>query len=162
MPRGRAWGDTLFGELITSGNQFVSGLLSEMTPSDTITVVRLVGHLVISPSSLIAVADGTQALDVGIGVSAEEAFNAAVLPDPNVAGDIPARGWLWRDRILMGNARVAGLGENVVEYGHVRFDIRAMRKVDRGILYVSMFNSPIAGTPQSITVVGIIRALCLT
>ena len=100
MPRPRAWGDKLFrGTDLVAGTAQQFDLLATLTPSDTITVTRLVGHLTMMitvPWSSITTA---MAIHIGIGVASAEAFalGATALPTLTTAGDTPARGWLYRD-----------------------------------------------------------------
>ena len=164
MPsRPTAWGDTLMSVLIPSAAQMSPlNLLSALTPSDTITVARLIIHLTVVPANLATAGQATQLVDIGIGVAAAEAFNAGVLPDPNVAGDVPARGWLYADRLVCAHESPSG----TLEWGHyseVRLDLRASRKVDRGILYIVANNSFLEGGASfSVRLIGRVRALCLT
>ncbi len=161
MPRSRAWGTTMFNALFaTDGTQLLTNLLSGLTELDTVTAVRLVVHLGVVPNDLLGAIDGTVFLDVGIGVAAKEAFDAGVVPDPDSGDEMPARGWLWRDRLWLSRGTDA-VGHVMVAEG-VRADLRAARRVDRGVLYMVTRSSLCTGTFAAPRLVGLVRALCLT
>jgi len=107
---------------------------------------------------------GAVSVDLGIGVAAEEAFNAGVVPDPDQASESPARGWLWRDRMVMVSNHITGPPVNdIFQVSEVRADIRAMRKVDRGILYMRSIARELNPTDFApVRIVGIVRVLCAT
>ena len=165
MPRPRAWADNLIG-IVLSGDGVQASpvdLLSELVPADTIMVVRLVGHLYVFPQTLTQTGNYITAVDLGIGVASIEAFNiAGGLLDPNQAGDVPIRNWLWRDRLLIAHENDGGTEDSYKSWPEVRFDIRAMRKVDRGRLYLSAVASLSTGTFSTVQLLGSVRALCLT
>ncbi len=166
MARPLAWADSLFNiSLITEGAGNVSGdLLATLTPSDTITVMRLIIHLTLMPQNLSDNIDGTVAVDLGIGVAALEAFTAGVVPDPDNPSETPARGWLWRDRMVMTANHITGPpAHDTYQVQEVRADIRAMRKVDRGVLYMRTIAREMNATDFApVRIVGLIRVLCAT
>ena len=155
--RPRSWSTKLISDpFATSGVQILEDLLVILPVTTTATVVRIVGHLGITLSDPADTTVGISQLDLAIGVSAVEAFNASTVPDPNVEADVPARGWLWRERLwLSHNATV----QHPME---VRFDLRAMRKVDRGVLYLVSQSANTFGTYGGITLMGLVRSLILT
>ena len=161
MPsRARAWGDTLVSTTLT-GAQVNLDLLADLAAADTKTVVRLVGHLTFVPAEEGTAGHTVQVMSMGIQVVAAEAFAASVVPDPNVGGDVPVRGWLWRDRAVeyietTNNAATPWF------FPEVRFDLRAMRKVDRGVLVFTVNKDVPLGVAHDLRMQGIIRALCLT
>ncbi len=163
--RARSWGDTRVNVSMTSAGAQASplDLLSELVSSDRITVVRLVGHLYLVPVSLTATNAGIIQTDLGIGVASIEAFNVAGgIPDADDPTDVPIRNWLWADTLVMYHENAGGTEVVAPTFGEVRFDLRAMRKVDRGRLYLTMVSSSLAGTMFSVRVFGRVRALCLT
>ncbi len=166
MPRPRAWADTLIDVPFTSsGAANNQDLLLTLTPSDTITVMRLVIHLTVGTQNFSDADDGATFVDMGIGVAAAEAFNvgSTALPDPNQAGDVPARGWLWRDRMVHIEVNTTAPVITLFHISEVRADIRAMRKVDRGILYLRMVAAEQSvGDFVPTNVTGIVRALVAT
>jgi len=84
------------------------------------------------------------------------------IPDPNAAGDVPIRNWLWRERLTIIVENAGGTEDSAKQWPEVRFDVRSMRKVDRGRLYLSVIATAQTGTFASIRLSGIIRSLCLT
>ena len=163
MARPLAWGDTLVNVLLVSGvNMGPLNLLSTLTPSDTISSMRIVGHLVVIPENLDTNVVFQQAVNLGIGVSAEEAFTANVLPDPVTPGESPARGWLWVDQLVILYSNSATFGVETYRYPEVKFDIRSSRKVDRGTLYLNGRSETLGNTAESVRLVGRIRVLCAT
>ncbi len=159
--RPRAWGDVIFEQALTDALQVNNDLLVTLAASDTVTVVRIIGHLTVIPNNLAGAIEGAMKIDLGIGVASKEAFDADVVPDATTAADVPARGWLWADRLVCTKQNTSGTMEDW-HYPEVRFDVRAMRKIDRGVLYLQMNNNGLAGTGFTVTVVGRVRALCLT
>jgi len=159
MPRPRAWGDIIVDSSISAGTPLNFNLLANLSATDTVTVVRLVGRLWFSPL-VSETGDGIMNVDMGIGVSAEEAFSAAVLPDVDDPTEQPARGWLWVDRAVCLNNNTAGLERSTI--AEIRFDIRSARKVDRGRLYLQIKPTLSAGSAFAVNTSGRVRALCLT
>jgi len=98
-------------------------------------------------------------LDLGIGVATVPAFNANEVPEPDISTEYPIRGWLYKTNqwMIMPGAQS---GKMMMPSWH--FDIRTMRKIDKGILYVAAGNNNVSGTADTILVGGLIRALCLT
>ena len=161
MPRPRAWGDTVINQAMTSALQVNTDLLSDLSASDVKTAIRIIGHVVVLPNVPGNVVDGLSRIDLAIGVSAVEAFNANILPDAPASGEVPARGWLWADRLAVLHSTDAN-GVVNMHNPEVRFDVRSMRKVDRGILYLQMTTTLISGTFFDLSIVGRIRVLCVT
>jgi len=161
MARPLAWGDTTLDILLVDGTNFTAlNLLLNVTASDTISTMRIVGKLQVVPSSLSTAVDNISVVDLGIGVTSQEAFAAQVLPDPH-ANEQPPRGWLWKDR----SAAVYGNNSGTIEswnYPVMRFDIRSSRKVDRGILFLNGRSAFTVGVAFSWRLVGHIRVLCAT
>ncbi len=166
MARPLAWADSHIDATFTvTGGGFVADLLLGLAANDTITVIRLIIHLMAVPQNLSDNIDGGSIVTAVIGVSASEAFVANVLPDPGTPTEVPARGWLWKDRIIAVGNSVTGPPAHDVYYGtELKADIRAMRKVDRGNLYLTMQsnNMAVSGSFLPISVSGIVRALCAT
>ena len=165
MPsRPRAWGDLNVSILLVEDTTQSIDLLANLTASDTITVVRLVGRLMFMPNSLSAQVSGAMRLDLGIGVSAKEAFDASpkVLPDADNPADQPARGWLYKNTMLTYKEHDAGAADILPMHDVLSFDIRAARKVDRGTCYATFVTDTAIGTGFDTRLVGTIRALCLT
>jgi len=100
---------------------------------------------------------------MGIGVSAAEAFNATppVLPDPSTSSETPARGWLYSASMTIFKDTLVATGHRM-NFPELVFDIGAMRKVDKGICYLTMQNISAFGTTFTVNMVGRVAALCMT
>ena len=162
MARSRAWADLRFSAAIaSSGNMAPLDILFDLGTSrlDTITVTRLVGDIygIYDPS--FAENEGISRVDVGIGVSPQAPFLVVQVPEPDVTTEYPIRGWMY-----VATMWVSCIGDTnpQIDRGHLHFDIRTMRKVDKGILYVAAANNIVSGVGTTIRVGGRIRALCLT
>ena len=162
MPRNRAWGDVNFNVTIADSAQLSPiDLLVDLAASDTITVARIIGRIKILPNAANQVADSIQRVDMGIGVTAVEAFNTAGVPNPAASDEYPPRGWIWIDTAAMWlSGTVSGFMK--WEMPEVHFDIRAQRRIDKGRLFFTAGNNNSTGSNQTIRLVGRIRALCLT
>jgi len=162
--RPRAWGNTLLKGTVIGGGASLTplNLLGNLVNLDTLTVVRLIGHLWLHPANVDTNEQVQAVLDLGVGVCSQEAFTAGVVPDPSVASDVPQLGWLWRDSVLFQRSNSSSFGEEMgPARTELRFDIRAARKVDRGVLYLAADNTAV-GSNGSVSLSGIVRALFLT
>ena len=164
MPRPTAWGFTNIDQPLVTTLRVTNNLLLDLTPSDTITVDRMIIHLNVFPEPgqfLI----GAQAVDFGIGVCSVEAFdvaNSEAIPDPSLSGEISPRGWLWSDRLSLYADEGTTNAQFLYHFPEVRADLRASRKVDRGVLFLTMHSKALFGAASSVNVTGRIGALCLT
>ena len=160
--RERAWADVRIVETLAGGASLLKNLLAGAPTVDTLTVVRLVVDLIVSADPTSEV-EYDAAIDVGIGVTSSQAFaTAGALPDL-VTLDYPPRGWLYRATKRTYQALPTG-GTPVTMWrvdAVFMADLRAMRKVDKGILYLEMSNTAILAA-TTMRVVGLVRALCLT
>ena len=142
----------------------VFDLLSGASTVDSLTAVRIVGSLTFMYSPNSTPADSLAIVDVGMGVSSVEAFavGASALPDPTTDGaltEYPPRGWLYLDTQPV--SRIAET-EGVIDHqATFTFDFRAMRKIDKGRLFVIMEQNGIIAT-GTLRVIGRVRTLCLT
>ena len=162
MARPLAWSDTIMNiALVDSVAMTAVNLLANMTASDTITTMRIVGRLRLCRDNLATDVENVTHGAFGIGVAALEAFTANVLPDPEAQEDAPARGWLWRDCAIGCYAKQANQSP-ALDFPEYRFDIRSSRKVDRGVLYFNGRQSFIGGVAQTWRINGLIRVLCAT
>ncbi len=155
----------MFDTTVVDTGNILSNLLAELVALETMTVARLIGHLDFQAGP----ADENeyaQIITIGIGVCSVEAFNVGVtaVPDLDVAAETPARGWLYRARRLSLQALPTG-GTPVAIHRQpaiFSFDVRAMRKIDRGRLFMYIKNSTTGGNALSMEVVGLVRAMALT
>ena len=155
MPRATDWNDTLINLSPTSGAQGLTTLQGSFAPEDMrgVTVIRTIVSLSMF-SETIAGAYGVQRLDMAIGIASQEAFAAAVLPDPSVQADKPARGWMWRKQLCVSQN---GVGTNILF--SVDADIRGARKVENGEVFFVIDNTATLGTTFTVRVRGLVRLL---
>ena len=163
MARPRAWADLIWSAEITNGSEMTPlDILADLSPNpiDTITVTRLVAGLHVFMDMTNQEVQGIMRLDLGVGVCAASAFTAGV-PNPAVSTEYPARGWLYvTTRWLSQNS-----GANSSQSQHQQswdVDIGAMRKIDKGVLFVAATANLVDGSAIDLRVGGRIRALCLT
>jgi len=160
MRRRRAWGDTRFaGAAIGASATVASNLLIGLPGTTTQTVTRIIGDITFFGIVTDTEVDALNVVEVGIGVVSNEAFALETLPDPGAVGDYPQQGWLYvATQPVIQVVHANGLFRTDARFV---FDIRAQRKVDRGILFMLFENVAITGA-KSLTMVGRVRALCLT
>jgi len=155
--RASDWIDTLVNINTASGAQSLLSLMTGVAPVNVRrqTLVRTLLTLGIF-STTVAGAWGVQAVDIGIGITSQEAFAAGVVADPNTANDQPSRGWVYRTRrVPSQNGDATGI---VTE---LHADIRASRKLDDGECFLVINNGTLIGTAFAVTITGIIRQLWL-
>jgi len=164
MARPRAWADFLLSMVLAPGTAQSVDLLTSAVNSDTITVGRLIGRIHVHPDSLTAQVDFGATINVGIGVASADAFGVgtAALAGIATAADAPARGWLYRSQMHVTKVHSSGTDYEYGEDDTLAFDVRAMRKVDKGVLYFTAQSTSVVGTAGSLRLTGIIRAMCLT
>jgi len=161
-PRARSWADTQLNvtSLITAIPQDFD-LLLDAPVVDTLTLIRLIGDFwaMYSPNS--TVVDSLSQIAVGIGVTSREAFDVggAALPNPSKPTEYPPRGWLFASsQPVVQQAESTGI---FVHMAHFKFDLKAMRKIDKGVLFMTLEQNDIL-VGGSMRIVGRVRALCLT
>jgi len=161
--RNRAWADTRFeGTALVAGTPILANLLAGASTVDTLTAIRIVGEFNVHYIVTNTLSDSDSSVDAGIGVTSVEAFDAgaAAIPSPKVTTEYPPRGWLYAATGYVGQALTTSTGvfnENAV----FKFDLRAMRKIDKGRLFLRIDNSNI-NIGGAMEVVGRVRVLCLT
>ena len=153
------WSDTLMNLAVGSGSQNSVSLVTDFSNEEMrlaqLTLLRTiigidVGHSVHDSG------EGSQIIDLGIGVTSQEAFAAGSLPDPKVGSDHPTRGWIFRAR-----GRVFGFIANdpAVFTWRLDRDIRSRRKLENGECYIVVDNTLSEGSSGAVAVVGLIRQL---
>ena len=149
------WHDTNLNASVSSTKTVI-----QLDPGDeeTITLVRIVGRISVVPPSLSATSDGVIAVDLGIGVAGASAITAGSVADPATDTQAPARGWLYANRIAVLRQNSSGTVEDWM-YPTVEFDLRAMRKVDRGAVFLVHDRALVSGTVWDPRLVGRIRCL---
>jgi len=168
MPMHREWVDLgMSGLQVATGVTMVPlDILFDMREEVNKTVDRLIVGITAHCEDPSTNESGIARLNMGIGVATAQAFaNAAAgdppaLPRSGVTEDFPIRGWLWRAQygIVYDNA-ADHLG--VYVFPRIDLDLRASRKVDKGILYFTATNTAILGT-LDVELTGMIRAHILT
>ena len=164
--RPRTWADRLYTDQgIASGSVFIDNLLTNAPTRDTITVARLIGKLQVHTASTDET-ESSQIIDLAIGVSSVEAFNlgATALPDPNTEGDYPPRGWLYATRVYYEQTLPTGGTPTAMwrVLPVIEFDLGAMRRIDKGVLFMIVRNTSIDGAATNMRLTGRVRAMCLT
>ncbi len=140
-------------------------LLVNLTALDTRTAVRIIGRFVWQPNSISGQVDGSMKVDIGIGVATQEAFTAggASLPNPSIETQQPARGWLYKQHMITTKEHASGVENELTFIDTLMFDVRAARKVDRGILFLATeSNNATGATSFDGRLTGTIRVLCLS
>ena len=101
MPRRTLWIDTLVNSPLT----VVSILLLSLNTNLSVTDARLAGMTLLRTIIVLNLAyavhdsgEGSQGIDLGIGIAQQDAFSAgaAAMPNPGTLGDQPTRGWVYR------------------------------------------------------------------
>ena len=162
--RPRAWADLVFQAQIASGALMTPlNLLADLGANvlDTITVTRIIGSL----HAFIEMPDpqvqGIMRCDLAIGVVASSNFPGTGVPDPTITTEYPARGYLYvTTKWIAQSAGASTMQQSQQPAWDI--DIGAMRKIDKGVLYVHAGNSLVDGAAFTIRVGGRLRALCLT
>jgi len=162
--RPSAWADTRFNVTMVSTTPKIFDLAGSLLDTDRLTCVRVIGQLAFGPSSLSNQVDIQMSLDVGIGVVSQRAFDAGVtaVPIPGIQDEQPESGWLYRTQVVYWKEHASGSTGEIMIPAVWHFDIRAARKIDRGVLYLALEANPAVGTAENGHVQGLIRALILT
>ena len=157
MPRQSYWDNTLVSQSIATGGQAVIDLSG--TPgalSEGFTLVRTIFDLYILPNSGTPSANGSQMLDIGVGLTSKEAFAASVVPDPNDPTERPVQDYIYRTRCVVMQDDTQVLAPTMC-----RGDIRAGRKLAGGTLYMAIDSIVLTGSSFTIRVAGLVRCLIL-
>jgi len=157
MPDRRSfrWVDELLDIQVAPGAQANRTLLSNTTVEERVgwTLTRMVFCYSLKAINS-GIVDGHQKVDMGIGITSQEAFAAGALPDPEVPSDYPFGGWLYRCRHMVDDNVANGVPAQVFER-----DLRAQRKLGRGEAYIILVNQTDIGAGFSIVLLGSIRSL---
>ncbi len=155
MPR--MWVDTEMNDDVAVAAQLLVSLLTGVTQSrfDQMTLLRTIIGMDLG-RTVHDSGEGSEALACGIGIVSQEAFAAGQVPDPTNALDFPPRGWIWRAKF-----RTFGFAADqpAVFSRRVDVDLRAMRKLENGHLFIAVDNDAIEGTSGTCRLVGYIRTL---
>ena len=150
------WIDNLLNTSVAAAGDGNDSLFTGTPPINTrgVTITRIVLDLALM-SITTAGAFGVQAIDIGIGMTSQEAFNAGVFPDPR-SDERPVGGWMFRTRCVVAQN---GVGTNILYECHR--DIRSGRKVSDGEAFIVFNSANILGTTFTVQVVGVVRCLVL-
>ena len=162
--RPRVWVDTLIDVNMADGGSLLLDLMANaVVPLQTRTIVRWIGRLLCVPSIVVNATISSQFMSLGIGVTSASAFAAAgaAVPQPQIATDFPADGWVIREQAVLVNQQDSGTVE-AWRFPEFRFDIRASRKVDRGVAFIRVRNDDLIAGTTTVKVVGSVRCLSLT
>jgi len=157
MPRRRTrWIDNLFNFTVSNGSETVQSLTAALTEQETqeMTVERMLMCYSMSTNSPGA-DNGTMLMDIGVGITSQEAFAGGIVADPNTQADFPQSGWLYRCRHTVWDS----IDSRDMQSPEIAKDIRARRKLARGELFLVIENNLRLGTSFQIRVSGIVRVL---
>ena len=148
---------------ITVGNAAVvlDDLLVNAPQRDTRTVDRLLIDFRVFQASTSEL-EGEYVVDCGIGVINREAFDLGTgvgIPNPTVEDLYPPLGWLYvSTQLVLQALPVVSLPHGMWrETAHFKADVRAQRKVDKGILYMWLEQNATGGAPATLFAVGRVR-----
>ena len=158
--RHRAWADQIINTQLVDGATLLLDLLENAPTIDTMTAVRILLDVEAGWDPAVST-EGDVRISVGIGVTSTEAFSIGVtaVPNPDSETEYPPRGWLY---VATKRATIA-IGGSFEWQQNAKFevDLRAMRKIDKGILFLHAKNTAMSD-PGTIRLVGRTRVLCLT
>jgi len=157
MARRSMWVDTNVNLAASSGSQSAGlSLMGGFTAAEIFgwTVTRLIFDLGLH-STTVGGAWGVHAADLGIGIVSAESFAAGIFPDPVQSTEKPIRGWLYKVRCAVSQ----NSGGQVIF--PCRGDLRSGRKIDTGVMFLIINNTPFFGTTFTLQALGTIRALVL-
>ena len=155
-----SWADTRIpGTALVVGTPIELNLLANAPTVDTLTVVRIVIDVHVAYLINVTSTDSSSMVDLGIGVTSGEAFavGGTALPKPSATTEYPPRGWLYiNSQPVQELVATEGVQR---DNAHFKADLRAMRKIDKGILFLTMenFNVVVGG---AMSVFGRVRVLC--
>ncbi len=156
MPnRRRQWQDQIINAAVADGAQGFQVLLDgDIDDTKGMTLVRMVIGLNVIPVTFAGDSVDAQRVSLGIGTMSQEAISALTFPDPEIEGDHPLTGWMWRAQYIV-------LETPFNPGARVDLDLRSQRKVMYGAPTLVILNDPQQGTAFTIRVSGLIRCMYL-
>ncbi len=154
------WQDTLIAVTLVEAGQAGITLLGDLATVDTqgMTLVRMLLRLTVQQVvSTIGTANETSIYDMGIGVIEQDAFAAAVFPDPVTQDDATPRGWVYRVRLPLTD--VAAVPSWDPQF--IQEDLRGKRTIGNGELVLIHSNNADIGDGFTMHILGIVRCLFL-
>ena len=160
MPRRRQWIDTVMNTVLVTAPTDLTVVLTTGLPDNELkgtTLVRLLIQLQLFLSDVLD-DTGVQLMSMGIGLAGQEAIQASGtgIANPGTEDEFPSSGWLWRVRHAVIADATPGFPTPNIDK-----DIRAQRKLMYGAPFIRFNNANSQGTPFSVQIVGVIRALYL-
>ena len=162
LRRPRTWVDINIDENLTSGSSFIKDLLvNAVVDLQTKSIIRWIGRLLVIPSTVANSTVSAQLVSLGIGIVSRDGFAVAGgVPNPQTATDFPITGWVIRDQAVLVNQQDSGTVE-AWHFPEFRFDIRAARKVDRGIAMLHVAQVDLIAGTTAVKIAGLVRCLQL-
>ncbi len=156
------WIDTNVDSDVASGASALISLSGEFTAQQDIRLARLtLLRTIVRLDVAYTVYDsgeGSQRLSIGVGLAAVEAFSGGFTSDSEDSSEFPTRGWVWR-----GVYRVFGFAADqpTINVREIDLDLRSRRKVENGILFLTINNAAQEGVASAVNVTGMVRQLHL-
>ena len=154
------WQDTLISVTLVEAAQAGITLLGDLASVDTqgMTLTRLLIRLTVQQVvSTVGTANETSLYDMGIGVIEQDAFAAAVFPDPVSQDDSTPRGWVYRVRLALTD--VAAVPSWDPQF--IQEDLKGQRTIGNGELVLIHNNNASIGDGFTMHINGIVRCLFL-
>jgi len=150
------WRDRIINQVVVDGAHARVVLLDQSDRQEQLTVIRAIFGLTLWH---VRDAIGEQNVSIGLGLASAEGSaiaGGAGVANAAVETDFPLRGWMFRSQYL--------LSGQVVDQHSVRIekDIRAMRKMENGVLYLSINSANLLASAFDVHVTGIMRFLMKT
>ncbi len=165
MPMHKEWVDLQLSSVAvgTGASMVPLNVLADMRVEVNKTVARLIVGLDLHHQDIDTNESGSARMSLGVGVATQEGFDGGALTVPNPANssEFPIHGWLWRAQYVCEFSNSATFGIEVNRFPRIDADLRASRKVDKGVLYLAAFNGAQNGSID-IQITGVVRALMLT
>ena len=156
------WIDTNIDSDVASGATTQVNLIGEFAAFQDLRLARLTLLRTIVRLDIAATVhdsgEGSQRVSMGAGIASNEAISGNTTSDPEDASEHPTRGWIFR-----GVWRAFGFAADqpAISVREVNLDLRARRKLENGIPFLSINNAAQEGTAFTVNVTGIMRMLYL-
>jgi len=159
--RATTWRDTFISSTIVADAAQTPIALSDVTVPKleaNDTVIRVLLMLQFCEAAL-NTAKAVISMNIGVGVTSQEAFSAGTtaMPDVNITVDKPRLGWLVRGELMVPSS--GSDATRPVPVAVYERDIRAMRKVENGVLFLLLRSNTELGTGFSSFARGLVRCL---
>jgi len=156
------WIDNRIDQDTASGATSQINLIGEFPAFETLRLARLtLLRTIIRLDIAYTVHDsgeGSQLIAMGIGIASNEAISGSVTSDPEDPSEHPTRGWVFRG---MWRAFGFAADQPAISVRPVDLDLRARRKLENGIPFLSINNTAQEGVAAAVNVAGFVRMLYL-